>query len=100
MIRISSPHGVGCGKSDRLLAEPVTGYKAKMDKSMQLTPHHDFDRTVVLTDIQIPFWSMVGLLFKFCLAAIPALILLVSFGIFSFLLWDALGDLRKLIAGP
>ena len=31
---------------------------------------------------------------------IPALILLFGFGVFSFLLWDTLGDLRKLIAGP
>ena len=83
------------------LAEPATDYKAKMYKSMELlTPHNDFDRTVVLTDIQIPFWSMVGLLFKFCVAAIPALILLVGFGVFSFLVWDVLSDLRKLIAGP
>ena len=82
------------------LVESVTDAKAKMDKSRELTPHNDFDRTVVVTDIQIPFRSMVRFLFKFSLAAIPALILLVSFGIFTFLLWNGLLDLRTLIAGP
>jgi hypothetical protein len=76
-----------------------TGYKGRLDESMEPCPHHDFDGTVVVTDMQIPFWSMVGLLFKFCLAAIPAFILIVSFGVFTFLLWDVLGVLRKLLAG-
>ena len=76
-----------------------TGFKGRQDESMDPSPHHDFDGTVVVTDIQIPFWSMVGLLFKFFLAAIPAFILLVSFGVFLFLLWDVLGLLRKVMAG-
>ena len=82
------------------LAEPVKDHKAKINKPIELTAHYDSDRTVVVTDIQIPFWSMVGLLFKFCLAAIPALILLIGIGLFSFLIWDTLGKLRHLIAGP
>ncbi|MDH5535335.1 MAG: hypothetical protein OEZ08_07185 [Betaproteobacteria bacterium] len=34
-------------------------------------------RAVVVTDIRIPFWSMVVLLVKWALAAIPAVIILV-----------------------
>ncbi len=35
-------------------------------------------REVVVTDISIPFWSMVVLLVKWALAAIPAVIILVA----------------------
>jgi hypothetical protein len=34
-------------------------------------------REVVVTDVSIPFWSMVMLMVKWALAAIPALIILV-----------------------
>ena len=37
----------------------------------------DDRREVVVTDIKIPFWSMVVLLVKWALAAIPAVIILM-----------------------
>lgn len=36
----------------------------------------DDRREVVVTDVQIPFWSMVALLVKLAIAAIPALFIL------------------------
>ena len=36
----------------------------------------DNETKVVITDIQIPFWSMVVLLVKLSLAAIPAMLIL------------------------
>ncbi len=42
---------------------------------------------VVVTDIKIPFWSMVVLLVKWAIAAIPALIILMMIaGALSFVL--------------
>lgn len=38
------------------------------------------DSTVKIVDVDIPFSSMVGLIFKWALAAIPALILLALIG--------------------
>jgi hypothetical protein len=35
---------------------------------------------VVVTDIKIPFWSMVVLMVKWALAAIPAIIILIVIG--------------------
>lgn len=37
-------------------------------------------RQIVVTDIKIPFWSLVVLLVKWALAAIPAVIILVIIG--------------------
>jgi hypothetical protein len=37
----------------------------------------DEKREVVVTDVKIPFWSMVVLLVKWAIAAIPALIILI-----------------------
>jgi len=37
----------------------------------------DDKREVVVTDVRIPFWSMVVLLVKWAVAAIPALIILL-----------------------
>ena len=37
----------------------------------------DDRREVVVTDIKIPFWSMVVLMVKWAIAAIPALIILL-----------------------
>lgn len=41
----------------------------------------DNARETVVTDIKIPFWSMVVLLVKWALASIPAVIILVIIGI-------------------
>ena len=40
----------------------------------------DDKHEVVVTDVKIPFWSMVVLLVKWAIAAIPALIILLVIG--------------------
>ena len=40
----------------------------------------DEPREVTVTDIRIPFWSMVVLMVKWALAAVPALIILIAIG--------------------
>ena len=47
-------------------------------------------QTTVVTDIKIPFWSLVVLMVKWALAAIPALLILIAIGtivsaVFTFL---------------
>ena len=51
----------------------------------------DHDETkVVVTDVKIPFWSMVWLLVKVTIAAIPAYLILLAIGLFAFGLFTAL----------
>jgi len=50
----------------------------------------DNTREIVVTDIRIPFVSMVVLLVKWALAAIPAMIILVSIGVAISLVLGAL----------
>ena len=38
---------------------------------------------VVVTDVKIPFWSMVALLVKLAIAAIPAYIILIVVGLLT-----------------
>ncbi len=38
------------------------------------------NETVVVVDVKIPFWSMVVLLVKWAIAAIPAMIILLVLG--------------------
>ena len=40
----------------------------------------DDKREVVVTDVKIPFWSMVVLMVKWAIAAIPAVIILIVIG--------------------
>lgn len=40
----------------------------------------DSSREVVVVDVKIPFWSMVVLLVKWAIAAIPAVIILFAIG--------------------
>lgn len=40
----------------------------------------DDKREVVVTDVKIPFWSMVVLMVKWAIAAVPALIILLVIG--------------------
>ena len=47
---------------------------------------------VVVTDLKIPFWSMVVLMVKWAIAAIPAVIVL-------FLIFAALGAVKELLFG-
>jgi hypothetical protein len=47
-------------------------------------------QTVIVTDIRMPFWSMVVLLVKLVIAAIPAMVILMLIGIFTFI---TLGEL-------
>lgn len=49
---------------------------------------------IIVTDIKIPFWSMVVLMVKWALAAIPAIIILIIIGsIFSMILGGFFGGL-------
>ena len=40
----------------------------------------DENREIVVTDVKMPFWSMVALLVKSAIAGIPALIILLAMG--------------------
>jgi hypothetical protein len=40
----------------------------------------DERREVIVTDVRVPFWSMVVLMVKWAIAAIPALIILIFIG--------------------
>jgi len=40
----------------------------------------DEEHEVVVTDVKIPFWSLVVLMVKLAIAAIPALIILILIG--------------------
>lgn len=67
--------------------------KARPAHGVVLQPETSGSRNVTIVDVRIPFWSMVVLLIKVCMAAIPAAIILLLFwfavgaglgGIFSF----------------
>lgn len=61
----------------------------------------DSSNEVVVTDIKIPFWSMVVLLVKWALAAIPAVvILIVIVGLTSAVLGALLGGVFNWHWGP
>jgi hypothetical protein len=47
-------------------------------------------REVVVTDVKIPFWSMVMLMVKLAIAAIPAFIILLAIGSVATMLLAAL----------
>ena len=52
----------------------------------------DRDETrVVVTDVRIPFWSMVALLVKLTIAAIPAYLILITIGVLVFAFFGVLG---------
>jgi len=44
---------------------------------------NDSKQEIVITDIQIPFWSMVVLMVKLAIASIPALFILSLFGMMA-----------------
>lgn len=46
---------------------------------------------LVITDIDIPFWSAVGIILKWSLAAIPAALILWILGVLTMVLFSALG---------
>lgn len=51
--------------------------------------------SVVVTDIHIPFWSMVVFMVKAAIAAIPAMLILTVVGFVVFLVLGMLGTLAK-----
>jgi len=52
----------------------------------------DRDETrVVVTDVRIPFWSMVALLVKLSIAAIPAYLILIAIGLLILGFFGVLG---------
>jgi len=59
------------------------------------------DREVTVTDIKIPFWSMVVLMVKWALAAIPALVILIVIGaLTSWALQALFGGMMRWHWGP
>jgi hypothetical protein len=50
----------------------------------------DDKREVVVTDVKIPFWSMVVLMVKWAVAAIPALLVLLVIGAVASMVMAAL----------
>jgi integral membrane sensor domain MASE1 len=61
----------------------------------------DNSREVTVTDIKIPFWSMVVLMVKWALAAVPAIIILIVIGSFlSMALHTLLGGAMGWYWGP
>ncbi|KPK18264.1 MAG: hypothetical protein AMJ67_10725 [Betaproteobacteria bacterium SG8_41] len=50
----------------------------------------DGTQQVVVTDIKIPFWSMVVLMVKWTLAAIPAIVILFILGFIFFAVFAAI----------
>jgi hypothetical protein len=50
----------------------------------------DEKKEVIVVDVRMPFWSIVALMIKFAIAAIPALIILIVIGS---LLMGAIGSL-------
>jgi hypothetical protein len=52
----------------------------------------DDKREVVVTDIKIPFWSMVVLMVKWAIAAVPAVIILI-------LLFSLIGVILGMLPG-
>ena len=50
-------------------------------------------REVVVTDVKIPFWSMVVLMVKWAIAAIPAVIILIA-------IFALLGTVAGYVFGP
>jgi hypothetical protein len=51
--------------------------------------NHDKPQNIVLTDIEIPFWSMVFFMVKWTVASIPAMIIIGFFGGFLWLIVSA-----------
>jgi hypothetical protein len=61
----------------------------------------DTTNTIVVTDIKIPFWSLVVLMVKWALAAIPAVIILIAIGtVFSALAGFLFGGAFQWPWGP
>ncbi len=40
----------------------------------------EFKQNVIVTDVNIQFWTLVGLMVKFAFASIPALFIIFTFG--------------------
>lgn len=106
MENISPCHGCGKSLSDFLPQCPSCGYakpvpivasrvrepSATLASPARPTPTkapvvarqpdpESSKQRVVVTDIQIPFWSMVTLLVKLVVAAVPALVIVAMFGL-------------------
>lgn len=50
----------------------------------------DDKREVIVTDVKIPFWSMVVLMVKWAIAAIPAVIILLVIGAVASMVFAAI----------
>jgi hypothetical protein len=57
-------------------------------------------REVVVTDIRMPFWSLVIFMVKFSVASIPAMIILTAFmGVFGTVIMGFVAGLAELLPG-
>lgn len=84
----------------RKAAETEAAERESVERLRQYEGKDEFGRPVrrvVVTDIAIPFWSMVGLLIELVLAAIPAIIILsLAFLAMKFILTYLLSLLHSL----
>jgi hypothetical protein len=51
------------------------GWRSQTPQEIAVT---NITQTTVVTDIKIPFWSLVVLMVKWALAAVPALVILIA----------------------
>lgn len=59
------------------------------------------NRSVVVVDVRVPFWSLVRLLLKIAIAAIPAALVLVALGLLlAVVAASFVGNLGERLARP
>jgi hypothetical protein len=69
-------------------------YSARRSSRLRRTGEElDGMNRVVVTDVQMPFWSMVTFMIKWAIAAIPAIIILMFIGVFVVGIFGGLGAL-------
>lgn len=57
---------------------------------------NDNSTRVVVTDIRMPFWSMVVFMVKWAIAAIPAMIILIIFWFIIMALFSGMGSMVRM----
>jgi hypothetical protein len=57
---------------------------------------NDNSTRVVVTDIRMPFWSMVVFMVKWAIAAIPAMLILIIFWFIIMALFSGMGSMMRM----
>lgn len=57
---------------------------------------HSDSKEIIITDIKVPFWSMVILMVKWVFASIPAMIIIALFVLFLISVASGLGNFAKI----